>query len=107
MPKRPGEVDAGLDAERVPGRERQVVAGDHVRVLVRLLADAVTDAVHEELAEAGGGDDAPGRGVDVGARVPTVAARTPASCASTSTAYASRTSAGGSPAWNMRVMSEQ
>ena len=53
MPNRPAEVDAGLDAERVARRERQIVAGDHVGVLVRLLADAVTDAVHEVLAEPG------------------------------------------------------
>ena len=85
----------GLDAERVPGRERLVVAGDDVRVLVRLDADAVArcgarsgrrspaSAMTRRAAASTSSHGVPdGRG-----RAP------PASCASTSTAYASRTSA--------------
>ena len=48
-----GQIDAGLHAERVTGHQRRGVAGDDVRVLVRLGADAVTGAVHEVVAEAG------------------------------------------------------
>ena len=61
----PGEVDAGLHAERVAGNERRVVARDHVRVFVRLGADAVTGPVDERVAVSRVGDDAPRRGVDV------------------------------------------
>ena len=43
----PGEVDAGLDRERVARRERLAVAADDVRVLVLLDADAVTGAMDE------------------------------------------------------------
>ena len=57
-PEPTGEVDARLDAERVARLERRRVARDHVRILVRLGADAVPDAVHEVLAEARVGDDA-------------------------------------------------
>ena len=51
-----------------PGCERQVVARDHVRVLVGLDADAVTGAVDEPVAVAGVGDDVARRRVDGGAR---------------------------------------
>ena len=52
-PNRPGDVDAGLDAEGVAGRQRRAVAGDDVGVLVLLDADAVAGAVHELLAPPG------------------------------------------------------
>ena len=51
-----------------PGCERQVVAGDDVRVLVRLDADAVAGAVDEPVAEPGVGDHVARGGVDVLAR---------------------------------------
>ena len=70
MPNRPGQVDAGLDAERVSGLDRHVVAGDHVRILVRVAADPVTDAVHEVVAEARGRDHVARGRVDGLARRP-------------------------------------
>ena len=51
------EIDARLDAEGMTGRDRKVVALDHVGVLVLLHADAVARAVDEVLAVAGVGDD--------------------------------------------------
>ena len=51
-----------------PGSSGVRVAGDDVRVLVLLDADAVAGAVDELLAPAGLGDDPPGRGVDLLAR---------------------------------------
>ena len=70
-----------------PGFERARVAGDHVGVLVRLGADAVPDAVHEVLTEAGVARSPARDAASTSSHgVPTVAARTPASCASTSTA---------------------
>src|SRR5439155_15128190 len=63
-----GEVDPWLHAERVAGSERQVVPRDHVGVLVRFLADAVTDPVHEVVAVTRVGDDAAGGRVDLRAR---------------------------------------
>jgi N-acetylglucosamine-6-sulfatase len=50
-PEPTGEIDARLDAERVPGRERCGIAGDEVRVLVRVEPDAVTDPVDEGVGE--------------------------------------------------------
>ena len=48
----------------MPGSSELGVAGDDVRLLVRLQADAVAGAVDEVLAVAGGGDDVAGGGVD-------------------------------------------
>src|SRR5262249_34804920 len=62
-PEAPGEVDAGLDAERVARLERRPIAGHDVRLLVGLDADAVAGAVDEPVAQAGTGDDAPRRRV--------------------------------------------
>src|SRR4051812_3128906 len=61
----PGEVDPRLDREAHPGLDRPGLALDHVRRLVRRLADAVADAVDEVLAVAGVGDDLARRAVDV------------------------------------------
>ena len=68
QPEPPGEIDAGLDAERVARDERFVVAGDDVGIFVRLDADAVPGAVDETFAETGRGDDRPGRGIHLRAR---------------------------------------
>src|SRR5439155_9690423 len=65
QPEAPGQVDARLHAERVPGHERRGVAGHDVRVFVGLGADAVTGAVHEVVAVASVGDDVARRRVDV------------------------------------------
>src|SRR5262249_52462280 len=61
----PLQIDAGLDAERVAGLERGVVALDDVRVLVHLDADAMTQPVEERLGIATLVDDGPRRAVDV------------------------------------------
>ena len=82
----PGQVDAGLDREGVPGDEPVAVADHDVGVLVLLDADAVAGAVHEEVAVAGVVDDVAGRGVDRLAEVPTWPAATAAAWASCSTA---------------------
>src|SRR6185437_9630919 len=57
-------VDARLDGERHARLERDRVALDDVRVLVRLKADTVAGAVDEPLAVAGVGDDPARRPVD-------------------------------------------
>ena len=67
-PKRPLQVDPGLDREAHPGLERVRLALDHVRRLVRGQADAVPGAVDEVLAVAGLGDHRARRPVDVLAR---------------------------------------
>src|SRR3954469_23801282 len=61
----PGEVDPGLDREAHARLDRPGLALDHVRRLVRGLADAVPDAVDEVLAVAGVGDDLAGGAVDL------------------------------------------
>ena len=59
------EVHARLDAERVARFERGLVAGDHIRILVRLDPDAMTGAMHERLAVAGVSQHSARRGIDV------------------------------------------
>src|ERR1700742_5392523 len=61
----PGQVDPGLDREAHPRLDRPRLALDHVRRLVRRLADPVAGAVDEVLAVAGVGDDLAGRAVDL------------------------------------------
>src|SRR5262249_23650600 len=66
-----GEVHAGLDGHDVAGRQRARVLDVQPRRLVHLQAEAVTETVTEERAEAGGLDDVPRDPVDgdaVGAR---------------------------------------
>ena len=55
-PKRPRQVDAGLDREAHAGLDQVRLALDHVRRLVGGQADPVADAVDEVLAVAGVGD---------------------------------------------------
>src|SRR6478735_1336274 len=51
-----GEVDPRLDRDAVPGLERVLRLGREPRRFVDVEADAVAEAVPEELAEVGGGD---------------------------------------------------
>src|SRR4051794_25239659 len=60
-----GQVDPGLDREAHAGLDRPALALDHVRRLVRGLADAVADAMDEVLAIAGVRDDLARRAVDL------------------------------------------
>src|SRR5206468_9228484 len=53
------EVDARLDAERVPGLEALMVARDQVRLLVGLEPDPVPEPVDERVAEAAVTDHRP------------------------------------------------
>ena len=62
-----GDVDAGLVGEGHSGFEDGFTAADEIRMLVTIEANAVAEAVSEELivgAEAGGGDYAAGGIVD-------------------------------------------
>src|SRR5579875_999622 len=67
-PELPRQVDPGLDRVDHPRLQHDVRPRHHVRRLVAGEPETVAGAVHEELAEAGGGDDLPGRGVDLAAR---------------------------------------
>src|SRR6476620_11817467 len=58
-----GQVEAGLDAERHAGPQRQLVPGHEVRILVALEADAVSRPMEEALAVAFGLDRSARRGV--------------------------------------------
>ena len=63
-----GVVDPRLDAECHAGREWHVVAGDEVRILVSVEADAVARPVEERLTVAGRVDHRARGGVDLLAR---------------------------------------
>ena len=59
------EIDARLDGKRHARRQRQVVAGDDVGLLVHRQPDAVAGAVHEVLGQSGVGQHVAGGGVDL------------------------------------------
>ena len=90
-----------------PAASGSVVARDHVRILVRLDADAVADAVDEAVAEPGRGDDAPRRGVDLGARRADGRGAHAGLLRLDEHRVRVAHLGGGSPTWNIRVMSEQ